>query len=65
MQAARDLARLKNQGIGKSISEIARRGMIPDSEPFIEMEDGIPVWKHRPGAITVTSEMVRNLIEEA
>lgn len=63
MQAARELARLKNQGIGRSISELARRGMQPNT-PIFEVVDGIPMLKHGPGAITVTTEMVRNLMDE-
>jgi len=30
----------------------------------VELRDGIPVWVHAPGAIPVTSEMVRNLADE-
>jgi len=61
MQAAREMARLKNQGIGRMISDLARRGLAPEVSPVVEIEDGVPVWKHSPGAVAVTSEMVRNL----
>ncbi len=64
MEAAKSLARLKKQGIGQTISELARRGLTPELTPIREMEFGVPVWKHKPGAIAVTSEMVRNLVEE-
>ena len=64
MQAARELARFKNQGIGQAISDLARRGLVPDESPVVELRNGIPVWTHRPGAVTVTSEMVRNLEDE-
>jgi len=64
MQAARELARLKNQGIGRAISDLARRGLVPDASPVVELKDGIPVWKHGPGAVAVTSEMVRNLADD-
>ncbi len=60
LQAAKELARLKNQGLGRAISDLARRGLIPET-PVVEMQDGIPVWIHGPGAISVTSEMVRSL----
>jgi hypothetical protein len=63
MDAARQIARLKNQGIGRALSDLARRGLVPESEPVIELRDGIPVWTHRPGAIPVTSELVRNLAD--
>lgn len=64
IQAAREMARLKNQGIGRAISDLARRGLTPDASPVVEIQDGIPVWTHGPGAIAVTSEMVRNLADE-
>ena len=64
MQAAKQIARLKNQGIGRAVSDLARRGLAPEKSPSIEMEHGIPVWQHGSGAISVTSEFVRNLMEE-
>ena len=64
MDAARELARLKNQGIGRAISDLARRGLTPDASPATEMQFGVPVWKPAPGAVAVTSEMVRNLAED-
>jgi hypothetical protein len=64
IQAAKELARLKNQGLGRAISELARRGLMPETAPVVEFCDGIPVWKHGPGAVTVTSDMVRNLADE-
>ena len=60
-EAARQLARLTNQGIGRAISDLARRGRVPDESPVVEIQDGIPVWVHKHGAVAVTSEMVRNL----
>jgi hypothetical protein len=64
MQAAREMARLKNQGIGRAISDLARRGLTSDVSPVVELQDGIPIWKHGPGAVAVTSEMVRNLADD-
>ena len=64
MEAAKQLARLKNQGLGRALSDLARRGLLADASPTVEIQDGIPVWIHRPGAITVTSELVRNLADE-
>jgi hypothetical protein len=64
MHAAREMARLKNIGIGRVLSELARRGLTPESTPRVVMENGIPVWKHGPGAIPVTNEMVRGLADE-
>jgi len=64
IQAARNLARLRNVGLGRIVSELARRGLVPESSPQVEVEKGIPVWKHGPGAIPVTNEIVRRLAEE-
>ena len=64
MLQVRDIARLKDQGIGKAISDLARRGLQGDGAPVVEVRGGIPVWVHAPGAITVTSELVRNLADE-
>ena len=64
MQVVREMARLKNKGIGRTISDLARRGLMPDATPARELEFGIPVWKHGPGAVAVTGEMVRNLADD-
>ena len=64
MQAAREIAQLKRQGIGRALSDLARRGLVPETAPKIEMRDGIPVWVHGPAPIAVTSDMVRSLAEE-
>ena len=64
LEAARELARLNRRGIGRTISELARRGLAPDSTPARELESGVPVWIHAPGAVAVTSELVRNLADD-
>ena len=64
MRAAREMARLKNQRIGRTISDLARRGLVPETSPIVEFQDGIQVWKHGAGAVAVTSEMVRNLADD-
>jgi hypothetical protein len=64
MQAARELARLKNQPVGRAISDLARRGLIPQNLPTVQLEHGIPVWQHGPGAVPVTNELVRSLAED-
>jgi hypothetical protein len=64
MEAARQLARLKNQGVGKALSDLARRGLVPESTPTVEIRHGIPTWTHGPGAVPVTSELVRNLADD-
>jgi hypothetical protein len=64
MDAAKRLARLKNQGVGRALSDLARRGLLAEAVPTMEVRDGIPMWTHRPGAVPVTSELIRNLADE-
>lgn len=64
MLFARDLAKYKQQGIGKTISDLARRGLVPDAAPTVELRDGIPVWVHGSQPVTVTNELVRNLMDD-
>lgn len=64
MQAVRELARVKRQGLGRTMSDVARRGLLPSTVPEQELQFGIPVWKHQAGAVAVTSELVRNLADE-
>ena len=64
MEAARELSRRKNQSIGRTVSELVRRGLTPAEAPIVEVRNGIPVWVHPPGAIPLTNELVRSLLEE-
>jgi hypothetical protein len=64
MLMAKEIARLRNERLGHVISELARRGLAPETSPVVEIQNGIPVWIHGPGAISVTSEMVRNFAED-
>jgi hypothetical protein len=64
MLAAKRIAHFRNEPVGLVISELARRGLVPESRPVVEIQDGIPVWLHRAGAIQVTGQMVRNIADE-
>jgi hypothetical protein len=64
MDAARALAQLKNERLGRTISDLVRRGLTPEVSPVVEVRNGIPVWVHAPGAVPVTSELVRRLAED-
>jgi len=46
------------------MSTLIERDVAPDQPILVELGDGIPVWKHGPGATPVTSEIVRNLAED-
>lgn len=63
MEAARELARLKRQGLGRVVTDLVRRGLMRSEEPLQVEEFGVPVWRHGPGAVRVTSELVRGLLE--
>ncbi len=63
MQGAREIARLKRQGPGQAISDLARRGLMRDKVPAVEIHNGVPVWTNGLGAVPVTSELVRNLAD--
>ncbi|HYK61265.1 MAG TPA: hypothetical protein VEV85_17660 [Bryobacteraceae bacterium] len=62
LRVARDLARESHQSIGRALSELARRGLRPEtvSSPS---ERGLPVLPRKPGAKPVTSEIVKELLE--
>lgn len=49
------MARLKNQGIRRAISDLARRGLAPEASPVVELQDGIPVWKRLTPALAAAS----------
>ena len=64
MREVRDLARLRDESIGRTLSSLARRALAPEQAPEVRIEDGIPVWIAGPAAIPVTSQFVRSLLEE-
>jgi len=59
------MAQLKNQGLEQTISDLARRCLTPAANPVVDVRDGIPIWVDGPGTIPVTSEIVRDLTDEA
>ena len=63
LSAAKELARLRRDSLGRVLSDLARRGLQPASSPQIEEKRGIPVLVHQPNAIPVTPELVRQLLE--
>jgi hypothetical protein len=64
LRAAKDLARERNQTLGRTLSELARRGLRPAARPQLRGR-GLPVLPRKPGAKPVTSEMVKALLEAA
>ena len=57
LRAAKDLARERNQSLGRALSDLARRGLLP-SRPSAETQRGLPILPRKPGARAVTSEIV-------
>jgi hypothetical protein len=62
LQAARALAKARGVTIGEVISDLARRGLLPEP-PAFRTRNGIPLLPVRAGARTVTPEHVRRLLE--
>ena len=62
LEAARSLATLRKQTMGKVVSELARKGL---QQPVAKMKirGGIPVLPKRPGVV-VTNEFINRLREE-
>ena len=63
LAAAKEMAATENKTLGEVISALARQAMRPTS-PRRATRNGIPLLPVRPGAIRVTSELVRQLQEE-
>jgi hypothetical protein len=61
LDAARELARVRRQSLGAVISALARAGLAPTS---VEVIDGLPVIRARPGQTVITSEMVRRALDD-
>ena len=64
LRAAREIARFKNQALGRTVSDLARRGLQPAHSPTIEIREGIPALIHGPDMVPVTSELVKNLADD-
>ncbi len=63
LEEARRLARLQKQPLARTINQLLERGL-SSKDAKIETRRGIPVMVHGPGAIPVTNELVRSLLDE-
>ena len=63
LRAAKDLARERNQSLGRMLSDLARRGLRPP-HPSPAGRHGLPILPRKPGARVVTSEIVAQLAEK-
>jgi hypothetical protein len=62
LRVAKDLARDREESLGRVLSDLARRGLKPQGRTSRARSD-IPVFPRLPGAKPVTSEMVKELLE--
>lgn len=61
LDAARELARQRDQSIGAVISALARSGLRTTQ---VEVVDGLPVIRATAEAQVITSEMVRRALDD-
>ena len=64
LTAAKERARLQGVTLGVVITQLIRRGLEPAHPASVEMLDGIPTLMHSKRPTPVTSEMVRQMLEE-
>lgn len=64
LRAARSLARAEGKTIGEVVSELARKGLWP-SPPKARGRSRLPVFDVPADAEVLTSEMVREALEDA
>jgi hypothetical protein len=60
--AASDVAKREDRAVEDVVLDFARRGI--RDRPLIAFKNGIPVMMRGPGSKVVTSEMVRELMED-
>ena len=63
LAAVRALARADGRSLGEVLTELARRGLAP-SDPRLDEERGLPVFRVTPGARPLTDEMVAAALDE-
>jgi len=63
LAAAKEMAATERKSVGEVISSLARTAMRPTPSSRAT-RNGIPLLAVRPGAPRVTSELVRQLMEE-
>ncbi len=63
LAAAKEMAETEGKSVGEVISTLARNALTP-APPRHATRNGVPLLPVRPGALRVTSELVRQLEEE-
>jgi len=62
LEVARSLAESEGKTLGRVISELARRGLVPHYQETFD--EGFPVFPVLPTAKPITLEMVQRALEE-
>jgi hypothetical protein len=63
LRAAKDLAEERSQSLGRVLSDLARRGLQPRKAKG-STRNGVPLLPRLPGAKPVTSQAVKELLEQ-
>ena len=63
LSAVREIARRRRVSIGKVLSDLARVALVRSTDT--EVRNGVPLFPVQPGSGLVTSELVRQLQDEA
>jgi hypothetical protein len=63
-EAARAIAQTERRAMGVVVSDLVRRGLVPQ-QARIDDEGGFPVFRVGPGTAPITDEMVRGAMEDA
>jgi hypothetical protein len=63
LQTAKDIARDKHQSLGRAISDLMQKGLMPRPVMYAEIRNGIQLLPRLPGAKPVTDEHVKELLE--
>jgi hypothetical protein len=64
LQAAREIAATQGKSMGKVLSDLARRGLVP-SRPKIKIRNGVPLLVRPAGTPPLTMQQVNEARDEA
>jgi hypothetical protein len=62
LRVAKDIARDRDESLGRVLSDLVRRGLKPPAQKF-KFRNGVPLLMPKPGARPITSEHVKELLE--